>query len=446
MKKNIMIYIDHGEAYGNMGDEAMLLCAMIRLNKEIDKCDFIVPIEFGQPLPELLPNTQYVVSPRQFFKFIGRIAKIITVIKKYLCLCLKIIPEGKSINETDRWEIALRMVKYVTPLLFVFFPRTAKSICKLKDCDLLYTVGAATLNDFNLRDIAYRYWLYALYNKTTGLCAMSSQAIGPLNSQWGQIKMHKVLSYSDFITFRDFGKSKAIVESLGLGNAKYVGDSIVGDEAFTLEVPNDDRVNSYLEGIGLKEEDSFIAVHFRPTDYTTKKKCNAAQLAKILDAMCEVTSHKMVFFPMSYHAHSGSDWEYGSAIKKYMSKSDRLLLAPLCKDFSLVKGGIGRALYSFGLSYHVHVFALSQNKPAIILFTGDYYRFKSEGLINFYGKPCDAIDIDNVTTREIGEALLNIENNYRSTVKDIIKVNKEILKKNDCHIKAIKHKMERYIT
>lgn len=76
-----------------------------------------------------------------------------------------------------------------------------------------------------------------------------------------------------------------------------------------------------------------------------------------------------------------------------MALPDRLLMAPISHDVGVIKAAIGASLFTLGLSYHVHVFGLSQGVPALILYSGDYYRFKSDGLVGFYDGVNCAVDI-----------------------------------------------------
>jgi polysaccharide pyruvyl transferase WcaK-like protein len=99
---------------------------------------------------------------------------------------------------------------------------------------------------------------------------------------------------------------------------------------------------------------------------------------------------------------------------------------------ALVKAAIGASRFTLGLSYHVHVFGLSQGVPAIIAYSGDYYRFKSEGLAGFYAAPTAAADIADAqgeagAMRAI-EALRGAGPEVR---EDIVTRNRSILASND---------------
>jgi hypothetical protein len=46
---------------------------------------------------------------------------------------------------------------------------------------------------------------------------------------------------------------------------------------------------------------------------------------------------------------------------------------------------LGQARFGIGLSYHFHVFLLSQGRPSIGLYSNDYYKVKLNGAFRAYG-------------------------------------------------------------
>ncbi len=439
MKKPLKIYLDYGEAYGNLGDEAMLISAMDRLNSYLGNCKFILPIQKGNPLPDLPPNIQFVNTPRWIFRVVGRLVRLFFCSAKYLPYFKRFVPSEKEKLETLVWKNADRIITILLPLLLRLPTKLSKTIDILKSCDIFYAVGDASLNDYNLRNFVYKSWLYRTARPYVGISVASSQGIGPVNIQWAKKKMKEVFENLDFLSFRDCCFGKSVVDELRLPNLKY---SIVADEAFSLSIGKEEHITALLEESGLQDETSFVAFHFRATDYTKDTTFLFRKAATLLDEICKIVPHFFIFFPMSYHIHSKYDEQCGKAIKELMLQPERLLLAPVCKNVRIVKGAIGRALYSLGLSYHVHVFALSQGKPSIILYTGEYYQYKSDGLIGFYDKPCKALDLEQVSNEEVLRAIRSLEDNYQEAVKMVATVNKRILDNNDWHLREMKSRLD----
>ena len=92
---------------------------------------------------------------------------------------------------------------------------------------------------------------------------------------------------------------------------------------------------------------------------------------------------------------------------------------------------------TLGLSYHVHVFGLSQKVPAIIIFSGQYYYFKSHGLVDFYGAPNAAHDIEESNVMDVLLTVMHCLADRKNTSKSIDEVNVNLLKKNDWSIELL---------
>ncbi len=432
------VCLDYAVAYGNLGEEAMLLSAIDRISRHLGRCRFIIPVRAGQPMPDLPTNVQIVNTPRRFFRMAGRLARIFFRLVGHLPYVKRFVPSESREFDALVWKNADRIANLTLPLLMRLPCSFSRTVDKLKTCDILYTVGAGSLNDFNLTDFAYKTWLYKTLRPCVKVSVASSQGIGPLNIQWARKKMKEALENLDFVSFRDYHVSESIIEELQPHDVKY---SIVGDEAFSLRTGNEQELSDLLEQCGITEGESFVAFHFRATDCTQNTTSLYPKVAALLDALTGIIPHNFVFFPMSYHVHSQYDQQCGEAVRELMSKPERLLLAPLCKDVRIVKGAIGKAKYSLGLSYHVHVFSLSQGKPAVILYSGDYYKYKSEGLIGFYGEPCSALDLERVSLEEVLEAIQSLEDNYEAATARIAAVNTHIQDINDWHLREMKSKL-----
>jgi len=194
----------------------------------------------------------------------------------------------------------------------------------------------------------------------------------------------------DLLSFRDRSFSDQFTRGLG---PLHCQTRITGDEAFSLASAGQGARNAYLAETGLAPGEPFIAVHWRSTDYTQDTDHLFSRVAELWDMAAQRSGLRLVFFPMSYDVHSRHDDACCKAIRSMMRLPDRLLMAPVTHDVGLIKAAIGSSRFTLGLSYHVHVFGLSQGVPALILFSGDYYRFKSDGLVAFYEGVNQAVNI-----------------------------------------------------
>ena len=427
------IYVDHGEAYGNLGDEAMLLNALRRLEEQLGPCEFTLPGEPGKPLPSQLSPVSVVLSPYHILlKWVQFTILPFALIRRMPGL-QRIVP----IPHIQAWKLITWLACKVldTPFNFLFFRKLRPFLKALQTCTIFYGVGAADFNDYWHAGVIYKDWLYKIARQYVEISAVSAQGIGPLEEKVTRKHTTHAFSNLDILSFRDYDGSMRIVKELNPPNVAF---KIVGDEAFSLPVSDRHSVNSLLTDAGLVNSQSFVAIHFRTTDYTRNTEYLIPRLASLLDELTFTTPHIFVFFPMSYHEHSRIDEDCGLAIKAHMKYTERMLIAPTCKDARTVKGAIGRAKYSLGLSYHVHVFSLSQGHPSIILYTGNYYKYKSEGLIGFYGSPNASLNLEEETNASVLDAIANLERNYANTCAQIEQVNLHIESINDWTLQEIK--------
>lgn len=426
---SLRIYVDHGEAYGNLGDEAMLLNALRRLDIYLGPCDFVLPAETGRPLPLGLKNVTTVPSPYSIFsRAAGKIQNRLAPVRG--------IPLLKEHVNWDilSWRLAAKRLTAgakhdgdVQALIDTF-----------QSCDAFYGVGAADFSDFWLQGILYKSWLYKTVRPFVKVSALSSQGIGPLATSWARREMARAFSTLDLLSFRDFSESQAIVTATRPEKVEY---RVTGDEAFTLPPSTVEKASNMLSAAGLPVDAPFVAVHFRTTDYTRETFDLIPRVARLLDRLSNMTDYSFVFLPMSYHLHSHIDQECGRLIREKMALSQRLLLLPECRDVTVIKRIVGMARFSLGLSYHIHVFSLSQGHPALILYTGDYYRYKSDGLLGFYGEPNSALDLNTTEDGQVLTAVAKIEGSYEQACLSIIQVNEEINEQNDWLLKEMQKRL-----
>jgi polysaccharide pyruvyl transferase WcaK-like protein len=310
----------------------------------------------------------------------------------------------------------------------------------LCSCDAFYGVGAADFNDYNARGAAFKTWVYRMAGRSVPIVALSAQGFGPVNDPELLTVMREGFSSLDLLSFRDCRFSAECTASLGRIDCE---TKVVGDEAFSLPVADDNTRNRILMEAGIRLTEPFVAAHWRGTDYTQDTHQYLPILAQACDQVVEKTSAKILFVPMSYDVHSGNDADLIVELRNQMRFGASLVALPLQKDVGIIKAVIGRALFTLGLSYHVHVFGLTQGRPALILYTGDYYRYKSEGLVDYYGPPSVALDLRWTTAERISLSVEEITFAAASSREPIERVNHQILEVNDWTLKEMAHRLKR---
>jgi polysaccharide pyruvyl transferase WcaK-like protein len=420
------IYVDHGEAYGNLGDEAMLRSALARLETHLGPVGFVLPREDARPLPDLSAHDiETVPSPYAAFaeadRWLSGKATIAKVVRR---------------QPIELTSLAARIAARAGALGADF----GRFRAALGSCDAFYGVGAADFNDYNLAGAAYKCWLYEVARSAVPVVAVAAQGFGPLRDPGLGRLMRRAFDRVHVLSFRDAAFSARYTRSLGPLRCE---TRIVGDEAFALPDAPRPECDAYLAACGISPGERYVAVHWRATDYTRDTHRFYPRVAAAFDMVAERAGAPLVYVPMSYDVHSRLDEECGRALRGLMARGDRLCIGPVSKDVRLLKSVIGGALFSFGLSYHVHVFALSHGKPAIILSSGEYYRYKSDGLVGFYGPPCAALDVE-AAPETVGQAIDSVLSGHAAAQERIRAVNAQIASVNDWTLERLRGLLEEH--
>jgi polysaccharide pyruvyl transferase WcaK-like protein len=426
-----LVFLDHGEAYGNLGDEAMLQSALRRLSAHLGPARFVVPREGRRPLPSLAGfEVQEVPSPFPIF-----VRLVDDPHHPWWARAAAGIVSSPGIGR----EFMIAELLARSGRLAAIDGDFAAFQSALRHCDLFYGVGAADFNDFFARGVAYKTWLYQMARRAIPVVAVAAQGFGPLDKPELRPLMRKAFSALDFLSFRDHSFSAAFTQGLGRLPCR---TAIVGDEAFSCPAADAGRRDEAIVSSGLDAGDSFVAMHWRATDYTQETRRFIPDLARACDLIVRHTGAKLLFIPMSYDEHSGHDIELVGALREKMGQPDRLCALPVQYDVAVIKAVIGRALFTAGLSYHVHVFGLTQGRPALILYTGEYYRYKSEGLVGFYGPPSAAVDLARTDVIGVERAIVAISAGAEAAGRSIEDANARIRAVNDWTIEMAARRLE----
>lgn len=436
----IRIYIDHWEDYESIGDQAMLLNAMRRLEDHLGPCTLVTPHSPKKPGSFLLPNMVPVSPPTN--ELTSTASQLRALYSKAARLFPSIFPAAgiKSTKSLD-WAqkiFTLKLFFYSFGLHFVFKESFRSFLKDIKQCDVFFTVGDCSLNDYWLEGVILKSWLINTVRPFIPICVLSSQGIGPLTAPSLRRRLVDALKKLDILSFRDFSYSKALVEFEGLSGVPY---EIVCDEAFTY--PSCDQKTSwdFLKAVGIEEDQPFIAVNFRNTDFTQSTTYLLEKIADLLDQVIITTQKSIVFVCMSQGGDYGQDHAAGLSLKSTMKQADKFYVLEPMDDIGLVKGIIGQAAYTIGISYHLHVFSLSQGHPTIALYTGEYYKTKLDGLVAFYGEPSCSVDFSAIDVEEVLRYIVALEAQYTGACAHVREVNDQILAVNDWTIHKVKEKL-----
>jgi len=424
----MQIYLYHGEAYGNLGDEAMLVNAIERIQRAIGPCEFLIHKAKGASLPRSLNSYSVITcpSPRQFLStmhnrlFGNRYARFLGL--------------NKILSQQYLWTITPFLLRNFDLMLSKNARKAWRDFKQsVKNCDAVYIVGDANLNDFAgpqyilpklvLIDVAYKFNIPVI---------VSAQAIGPIWKHRTKKLLRKSVRRASYFSLRDIGISEKLLIQLGAPKEKL---RTVGDEAFTLPMTTTHKTCTFLNNCGVNCDRPFGLIHFRSTDYIANTKRHYRKLAEAIDQLpCD---WQIIFLPMSYHHHSTNDVDCGKAIRGLLKSHERfVVLSPILDPF-LARRIVDLSSWIISLSYHVQIFAISSTVPFVMLSSGSYYRTKALGVQGWTGKGTKLLDLDTSDVQKIVESIKHLVFAREQHISQLRNVRDSILKVNSDPIKAL---------
>jgi len=382
------ILLDHGEAYGNLGDEAMLLNAVRRIREHVGSCELVVPRREGMPLPDL-PGCETVVLPPPFPASLADSELVTKLVRRF--------PLDAP------WRLAAHAAAH-RPLNGDAAPWQGLA-AEVGRCDAIYCVGAANMNQWTRRGQLLKKWLLMRLARRRGIPVVaSSQAVGPFKDGWAlRMAADAVRRASDF-TFRDRGLSRRVLQGAGLNLGP---SSDVGDEAFSLPASSEQAAVRLLGEAGVDPTEPFGILHFRSTDYLGRTDRHLPKLAAALDNLPDEPIP--VFLPMSRGFHSPPDADCATALKEQMKHPERLRVLPCPEHPGAARRLVRMACWVVSLSYHLQVFAMVEGTPVLPLVSGGYYRHKAAGLVAWTDDRVPVADLDAAGADEVGQMVRGLE-------------------------------------
>lgn len=372
------ILLDHGEAYGNLGDDAMLLAAHARILDALDgHVTFLVPRRDGEPLPGLA-QTQYIPS--------ARLA----------------IPEAVIRLGNKRWATLLGLFKrpYLLERWIARHERLMGGsrewralVHALGECDALYGVGCGNMNDIAPHvTLLYRLALCRAAKHRGIPVITSSQGLGPLRCRWSWNIAERICALSDQFTLRaPLSSEESVTRRRRLPKAP-----VVGDEAYSLALANEDRWATLLRQNAIVPGSPYLVIHYRSAAYVGEVDAALLVLGEALRRL--PFSGSYLFAPMSAQKHSGEDAALGRRLQTMVGAERRLVTLSGLDDPRLAKSLVWGASGVVALSYHLQVFALSGAIPFLILSQGPYYASKAGGMQQLAGPKTPVLDLDRSDT------------------------------------------------
>ncbi len=288
-------------------------------------------------------------------------------------------------------------ILYKNTGIIVFLSKKKRALLRtLSNVDVYIRSGSGSINDIWYdSSVIIQYYESLVCKIFGGTIVFTGQGIGPITS-WRWERVISLSKNADYMTFRDCGVSERLLRAHGVYGSRYTS---VGDDAFDLPATPFD-----LRTIGvnaLTKTTKIVCLQFRTTDYEINYTDNIwSKIGSTLSNINEKLENVLfIFLPMSYGRID--DLRAGKFIKSQYSGSNFVILD---RKFSAneAKGLIAASDLAIGQSYHFGVFALSSNVPFIGVYTNQYYRLKTDGLLQWYdqrqwGVPVELIEeIDRI--------------------------------------------------
>lgn len=405
------IFLYHGEAYGNLGDEAMLLNAIRRIRAEVgEDTEFVVPKKKSAPLPDALAQAVGASSLAET----GRIIEIPSVGDFTARMAKGLIPHNRLRHKiTSRWRNPVATFIRKSMLGPTAAGPWRALLRALDSCDAVYMVGGANLNDLaGYVCLLPKCMLGDAATKRGLPIVVSAQTVGPLRLSWTRGLVARLIEQSASFTTRDGGITLQQLQAAGIDTTNV---TTTGDEAHSFPAAAESAGRAYLEAAGVDADSPFGVLHFRSTDYTGKTASRYELLARAFDRA--TLRCPAVFLPMSYHLHD--DEKCGHEIRGLMKHPEKLIVLPCPHDVSLAKRVVSMGRWSLALSYHVQVFAFGAGRPVGLLSSGAYYDIKARGMRMMLGQSTPFIDLGTIGPEGLAASIEKLDGEPAGMIAEI---------------------------
>jgi polysaccharide pyruvyl transferase WcaK-like protein len=365
------ILVDHG-AYPNFGDLSMLDAAVDRLARiegaRLDINDAPLEWRWSGAVP-----VRYKVLAVD--SIIDRVARA-EVIKGR-------IPWGLSPISAGWRSMAFRLLSQgwtaaVTPARTADGWRTLGRWCR--QYDALFIAGGGDMNDY-FPEALWRCCalIHAFANQGKPVI-LSGQQLGPVHSPASRRLLLSALKRVTYIGVREPTDSLRFCVEAGLHQSQF---AMCGDDSLGMVAAGTCEVNRLMQAYDISPR-GFIAVNLRIARYNPVSAKALSTFAETLAELSAVLGVDLVVVPVSVD-EGDSDVQAGLRLAERMRGVHVKVIRGERLSGQLIKGLLGHAIGAIGTSYHFNTFALTQDVPAIAVFSGDYYRQKAQGLAAFWG-------------------------------------------------------------
>jgi len=254
----------------------------------------------------------------------------------------------------------------------------------VEQSDFVFDMGHGGLNDvFDPFMLCFIYYLAGRFGKPLFI---SGQSVGPLWRPRSIKMVRDTLACAHTVGLRDKEVSRQVLAEQVEVDTNHVRLVEVGDDTLDLD-PQEPMWEAFAPRLAdILRSGEFFAVQWRSSDYTQAMTATKqlVPLVEAIERLHSATRLPAVFLPFS--------WEEGSsdivaAARMHDCVQGRVPFYVVWNYLGAaeLKWLLGQARFGMGLSYHFHVFLLTQGVPPIGLYTNAYYDIKLRGAYAAYG-------------------------------------------------------------
>ncbi len=410
------IFMTGEDGLHNMGDEGQALASAARLRQYFPMAE-LVATGFDALGSALRHQARIVPWPLTTHEI--RASYLTNVTRRV----------ARKLGASDEWlDPVARSMDTIFEEQYRVNEKFRSVLADIEESDFIFDMGHGALNDvFDPFMLCFLYYLAGRLHKPLFI---SGQSIGPF---WRKRTVHmlrETLNFAHTTGLRDKDVSRQILlDEIGVDTQR-VHLVEIGDDTLDL-APQEPKWECFSPAVAAAlRSGQFFAVHWRASDYTQTLSATEriVPLAEAITHVCNITGLPAIFLPFSWETHS-SDTVTAASIHDHLRGRVPFFAAWNYLEAAELKWLLGQARFGIGLSYHFHVFLLSQGRPSIGLYSNDYYKVKLSGAFKAYGYQASPLPYcSSLAAEQPLEAALEVVTNWSADDACILTASAETLR------------------
>lgn len=381
------IFLSGEAGYHNLGDEGMALASASRLKSYFPDAKLVAT---GLDAHGAVLRHQAKIVPWPLLPSEVHTGFLHQLVRKY----------GQKIGANESFlDPFARSLDITFDQQYKNNERFRGCVSEIERSEFVFDMGHGALNDvFNPFMLCIFYYMAKKLRKPLFI---SGQSIGPLWKRSSLDMLRKTLPWAHTVGLRDHQVSMDIlIQQLDLSPAQ-VNMVEIGDDTLDLIGIEPDWLNVPTHIKKIIQSREFVAVQWRSSDYSNHlgETEQLIPFSNLIKTIYEISGLPVIFVPLSWEMNY-SDILAATRIYNHLCQPQFFHVLWNYMEASHVKWILGHARFGVGLSYHFHMFSLSQGVPTIPLFTNPYYEIKLKGVVAGLGHKIAPINYSVITENQ----------------------------------------------